>query len=305
MSLMSPGDLWWRTTAKWEEFILHAEVAWHTHLEEERWVWGLWGVEILEGLDKDDTSTTSKSQIHLPNEPSKFKFFTPPTVGDDKFKFVKKEDEGEEADVSKGESVGAVEEVRRAVMALDPKLRELVDTLQMDQVGIMGHLWNSITRLRSSVDSLRARVRGVEQEVGDMAEVLDEYNLVNLSEGVMRAMGQIAPSTFMPADFDELQAKVGKLLDLIRAVDEDHQQASKLLTRKFHSIPVQSSPSGGGPGILGGALLSMGMDIINNAGEVIGTLGQLLQGIKTLTSENALLHWTAWPSRWNLKHWRR
>jgi hypothetical protein len=112
MILMSPGDSWWRTTAGWEEFILQAEVAWHTHLVEERWARGLWRVGILEGSDEDDTSTTSKSQIHLPDKPSKFKFCAPLVFGDVKFGVAKEEDEGEEADVvPKGESVGEVEEV--------------------------------------------------------------------------------------------------------------------------------------------------------------------------------------------------
>jgi hypothetical protein len=69
-----------------------------------------------------------------------------------------------------------MEEVQCAVMALDTKLKELVDILKIDQVGMMDHLWGSITHLGSTVDSLHARVRGLKQDVGDMAEVLDEYN---------------------------------------------------------------------------------------------------------------------------------
>jgi hypothetical protein len=57
----------------------------------------------------------------------------------------------------------------------------------------MDHLWGSITCLGSALDALHGRVCGVEQDVGDLAKLLDEYNLVDLSEGLMRALGQVAP----------------------------------------------------------------------------------------------------------------
>ena len=90
------------------------------------------------------------------------------------------------------------------MMVLDAKLRDLVDTARADQFGIMDHLWGSITQLGLSLDLLDSRLWGVEQEVGNTMEVLDEHNLVNLSKGVMRALDQIPSSTFAPANFEEL-----------------------------------------------------------------------------------------------------
>ncbi len=39
-----------------------------------------------------------------------------------------------------------------------------------------------------------------------------------------------------------------------------------------------------------GSALTLGMDIVDDSGVVVGTLGQLLEGLKSLTSENAQLH---------------
>ncbi len=55
-----------------------------------------------------------------------------------------------------------MEEVRCAVMALDAKRKELVDTLKINQVGMMNHRWRSMTHLGSMLDSLHARVCRVE-----------------------------------------------------------------------------------------------------------------------------------------------
>jgi hypothetical protein len=145
---------------------------------------GEWG---FANLDEDNTLAVSRRGIYLPDKPSKFKFCDPQVFGD--IRFASKKGEWEEADVPKGESVGEMEEVWHAVMALDAKLNELVDTLKINQVGMMDHLWSSITCLGSTLDSLHTRVHGVEQEVGNTAAVLDEYNLVNLSEGVIWALG--------------------------------------------------------------------------------------------------------------------
>jgi hypothetical protein len=175
------------------------------------------------------------------------------------------------------------------MMVLDAKLRDLVDTARADQFGIMDHLWGSITQLGLSLDLLDSRLWGVEQEVGNTMEVLDEHNLVNLSKGVMRALGQIPPSTFTPVNFEELQAKVSKLSNLIRAVNEDHQKADRFLMAKICSIPTHPGPIGGGLGASGGPPLSVLMCIVDNVGVEKGMLGQLLQGIQALTSKNTLL----------------
>jgi hypothetical protein len=77
---------------------------------------------------------------------------------------------------------------------------------------------------------------------------MNGYNLVNLSKGVMQALGQITPWTIPLLDFEDLQAKVAELLDWIQVVDEDHQRAGRFLMGKLCSIPLQLGPGGGGLG---------------------------------------------------------
>ncbi len=89
----------------------------------------------------------------------------------------------------------------------------------------MDHLWGSITRLGSALDSLHGRVCGVEQDVWYSAKVLDEYNLVDLSEGLMRALGQVAPMASSNPQFENFEEKIVDLTRLIALVDKDHQKA--------------------------------------------------------------------------------
>jgi hypothetical protein len=77
----SKGKWGTKTTREWEEYILHAEVAWHAYQEEVQT--RLRGTGIQEGSDEDNTS--SMSSISLGDEPSTFKFWDPPTFGNLKF----------------------------------------------------------------------------------------------------------------------------------------------------------------------------------------------------------------------------
>ncbi len=82
----------------------------------------------------------------------------PPVFGELQLKIAKDEAGGEETDVPKGGPVGEVEEIWCAVIALDVKLRDLVDAIKINQVGVMDHLWLSIARLRSFVDQLHTKL---------------------------------------------------------------------------------------------------------------------------------------------------
>jgi hypothetical protein len=59
---------------------------------------------------------------------------------------------------------------------------------------------------------------------------------------------------------------------------------------KLCSILLQTGPGGGGSGTMVRAPLTLAMAIVDDTGAEAGTLGQLLQGLKTLTSKNTLLH---------------
>jgi hypothetical protein len=66
-----------KTIKEWEEFILHAMVAWHA-AQQEGACRG--GQGILEG-SKEDTAS-SKSGVYLPDKPANFKFAEPQEFGD-------------------------------------------------------------------------------------------------------------------------------------------------------------------------------------------------------------------------------
>jgi hypothetical protein len=271
-------------------------VAWHVFQEEERRrVRG-----IHEGLDKDCSSTI---RIYLPNEPGTFKFVEPQVFGDVEFAAQPKREEGAVDYCMGGEkkedSCKELDEIRSVVKQLDNKLHLLVVSVRSNQVGIMNHLWGSINHLGSALDALHGRVYGVEQDVGNSAEVLDEYNLVDLSEGLMRALGQVAPMASSNPQFENLQEKIVYLTRLNALVDEYHQKAGGYLLGKLWVITPPQSQTGGGVGVPSGNTLLLATPIVDDAGAKVGTFGQLLKGFDDLAQENTLFasNWRpCWPT---------
>jgi len=181
-----------------------------------------------------------------------------------------------------------MEWMRNAMIALDTKLRDLVEGLKIDQMGAMEHLWSSIADLGSFADSIRSRITEVEREVGDSTDVLDAHDLADLSEGVMQALLQVSASTIVQTDLDNLKLKINKLGDLIRAVDEDHQRASRALLTKIRAIPSQVVSAGQGSSHGTAQSLSMGMNVIDDGG-VVCSVGEMFEMIKALQLQNASL----------------
>ncbi len=238
---------------------MQAEVAWHAHrVEEQRKIARRNAGGILEGSDEDDSATTNSCLI-LSNDPSKYVFVEPPLFGNLGSKLDPKELEEDEAGDVKDEPGKEMERMRNAMIALDTKLRDLVEGLKIDQLGAMEHLWSSITDLGSFADLIRSRINAVEHEIGDSTDVLDAHNLADLSEGVMQSLLQVSASTGVQTDLDSLKVRVVKLDDLIRAVDEDHQRASRALLNKIRSIPSQVAPKGHESSPGAAQSLSMGM----------------------------------------------
>jgi hypothetical protein len=121
--VMDPEELDMKTTRKWEEFILQANVVWHAYQEEE---WKRF-CGIHEGLEKDDLST---SGIHLPDEPGTFKFVKPQVFGDIEFATHPKLEEGAVGYRAGGEKVEdsckELDKIRSVVKQLNNKLSLLV-----------------------------------------------------------------------------------------------------------------------------------------------------------------------------------
>ena len=109
--------------------------------------------------------------------------------------------------------------------AIDNKLQLFVESVRTDQVGSMEHLWLSITRLGSALDAVLSRVQGVKNEIGDTSDLMDNFNLMDLSEGLTRALNQASTGeSTQLVEFQErivdLQEKVEDLEKLISAVDD-------------------------------------------------------------------------------------
>jgi hypothetical protein len=153
----------------------------------------------------------------------------------------------------------------------------------------MEYLWLSITCLGSALDAVLSRVRGVENEIGDTSDLMDDFNLTDLSEGLTRALNQASTGeSAQLVEFQEsivdLQEKVGDLDKLISAVDDDHQKAGRFLLGKLRGFtPVQGGTA------QGATALSLATPIVDDAGVEIGTLALILQGIEKLSRENVLL----------------
>jgi hypothetical protein len=282
----SKGQWGMKTTREWEEYILHAEVAWHAYQEEVRT--GLRGTGIQERSDEDDTF--SMSGISVGDEPSTFKFWNPPTFGN--LKFRKCEDQGEDTDGDVMEDAKEDEEIREiweVIKDLDTRLLLFVEAVRVNQVSMMDYYWNSIIRLKNYVGLLSLKVRGLKQDVGDASEVLDKHNLIDLSEGIMRVLSHLA-STPIP-NLEDIKARLVALGDLINAVDEDHQKAEKYLLTKLREItsPQDQGAQGGSGGASTGTL-ALDMPIVNGAGVAVRTLGQLLNSVYSLSQENSQLH---------------
>ncbi len=87
-------------------------------------------------------------------------------------------------------------------------------------------------------------------------------------------------------DIKDLKDKVGNLADLIKAVDEDHKRAAHFLLCKVNMLgPPQDQER---TRSIGGSL-PLTMVIVNAMGEEVGTLDQLLRGVKDLVEDNTCL----------------
>ena len=253
-----------KTTIEWEGFIMQAQLAWHAALDAAR---SKQGAGISEGSNEDDSS--SDSMVSLLDEPGRYKFADSPIFGNIDF----------------GETEGAeptVLEIGAAIAELDQKMQAAMETIREDQVGIMNHLWGSLQRLSSAARSVQGRMQGLEDGVGDTEAVLEEHNLGDLSEGLMMALGRSDASEILL-----IQDRMAALTELIRAVDEDHKQAARFLLGKVNSL-LPPTAQGIGASTLGTSL-PLEMMIVNAQGDSVGTLEQILQGLRGLVDDNARL----------------
>ncbi len=124
----------------------------------------------------------SKSGISL-RDSGLFTFKDPPTFGVLNFgSDVKGGQEGETTDPN-------LHEIRAAIEELDQKMEVAMGMIKEDQVRIMDHLWVSIQRLGNAANSVKVRMQGIEDVVGNAEAVLDKHTLADLSKGLLVALG--------------------------------------------------------------------------------------------------------------------
>jgi len=141
---------------------MQAQLAWHASLEAARRKGQ--GSGISKGSNEDDVY--SESMVSLLDEPGLYKFTDSPIFGNLKF--------GASGEDGEDEAKPTLLEIGAAIAELDQKMQATMGTIREDQAGIMDHLWGSMMRLSSVARSVKARMQGMEDVVGNAAAVLDE-----------------------------------------------------------------------------------------------------------------------------------
>jgi hypothetical protein len=279
------GELGMKTTRKWEEFIPHAKVAWQIFQEDLR-VGGRGGGILRKGSHEDGSLSKSVC-MDLPDTPGIFTFAEQMVFGEVKFKAKKDREEGGEE--SKELDVGEdLREIRAAIWEMDTKMRHVVEGLHVDQVGMIDHLWKSIKLLGRAINQGDAQTRDLGLDVDDMLYVLEEHNIVDLSEGVSRVLGELDATKKAGLPLETLGQRINGLLKLINAVDEDHQKAGKFLLGKLKGTPKSSQQAAQGV-IAPQGNLAMSMMILDDSGAQVGMLGELLGTMSVLQDNNTCL----------------
>jgi hypothetical protein len=178
--------------------------------------------------------------------------------------------------------------VQKAVKDLDCKMRLVLVSMWADQIGMMDHLWVSIVKLGSTIEAVHFRLWRVEEDISDTSDLLDNHNIGNLSEGVARALVHLSPGVPSIPELEEITTKITDLVEMITAVDEDHQKAGRYLLSKLTSHPPVA-PVVAAMGPRGAGQLNLLMKIVNDAGDQVRTLGQLLKRLEMATVENSRL----------------
>jgi hypothetical protein len=106
---------------------------------------------------------------------------------------------------------------------------------------MMDHLWALIVKLGNAIEAVHSRLHSVEEDIGDTLDLLDNHNVGDLSEGVVRALVHLSPTVSLILELEEITAKITDLAEMITAVDEDHQKAGQYLLSKLTSHPPLGS----------------------------------------------------------------
>ncbi len=241
--------------------MVEAKVAWRI-LEEERDRRQAGGI-IREGSAEDEE--TKDETFDLPDTPSMYEWEDGISIEEVHFTDAEMEDE----------EAPAITELRAVVRELSQKLKLMAKASRLDALGSMDYLWKSISRLGRALELSNKSVRFVREELGDVAELHTEHRVYDVCEGVTLALA----SRPWEEELSALGARVSEVGKLLSEVDEDHQATGRLLLKKIGAAAPALSP-GSGP------TLSTSMTILDEQGNLVCSLGELLRDHRELRTEH-------------------
>jgi hypothetical protein len=266
--MMAQGPDSEKTTRKWEDFMVKAQVAWCV-LEEERN--GRQNRIICEESNEDKES--KEEAVDLPKTPLVYKWEDTHSIKEVSFKLAKTE----------VKDVPAITELHAMVRDLSHRMKLMAKSSRLDALSLMDHLWKSIAPLVKGIELSNKSVHGMREDLGDVTKLQGKHNIYDVIEGITLAL----TSKPWEEEFMVLSNRVTTMANMLSKVDKDHQAAGCLLLRKLNSV---GSPSGGltsSPGAM--VLLSTSMAIVDVHGNHCGTLGDLLQEHRVVKNKHSNL----------------
>jgi hypothetical protein len=145
-----------KTTRKWEDFMVEAQVAWRVLKEERN---GRQNRIIREGSNEDKES--KEEAVDLPETPSVYKWEDMHSIEEVSFKLAKTE----------VKDVPAITELRAVVQDLSHKMKLMAKSSHLDALGSMDHLWKSIACLAKGLELSNKSVREMHEDLGDVTKL--------------------------------------------------------------------------------------------------------------------------------------
>jgi hypothetical protein len=216
-----------KTTHKWEDNMVKAQVAWHVLEKKHN---GRQNRIIREGSNKDKES--KEEAIDLLETPLVYKWEDTHSIKEVSFKLAETE----------VKDVPTITELSAVVRDLSHKMKLMAKSFRHDALGLMDQLWKSIACLAKGIKLSNKSVRGMREDLGDITKLQGEHNVYDMIKGITLTL----TSKPWEEEFMVLSDWVTAIANMLREVDKDHQAAGRLLLRKLnhqkqHYVPYYLS----------------------------------------------------------------
>ena len=215
-----------RTTREWETYVPQALMEFDL---QER---GL-GVGIPKEKSDKNEDNESRGGLSLGNIPSLMSW-------DTSF-------EAPELGVGLGLSQFAFEEASRR-QEVNKELKKLADGLQKlgdqackDSKDVLNYLWLSVHEVANKVNQVNSRLCVLQDNVGDATPLSELYNIDDLAEGVVKALGCVGAGELeeMGNAITTLDTGLSYVTGLMGDVDKDHQGAAMYVLSKANEMSLR------------------------------------------------------------------